>query len=354
MSVNHPLAVGALFIGSITRSTKFKNLAIFGFFIIALLMPMAVFGKSPKVKAKSVPVAESVTKKGKTPTTQSKQKATGDTPVDVSSLALLTTLQGWKNNYALTGAGYTFPQLNFGDSAIFSECPDGFKSLGGNIISDPTAATFKDKVFVFVRGTDMALYYQVFEKGTKSEWKSLGDKFISNPSTFFDEKSLYVEITGTDNERYHRSTTDGVNFSEWTKGTVNARTTSSSTSIKGVIFNFVKGEGKNPPLCLQRTRKSNEALKQENANNKIAAEQSVKQADPSSEKSVANNPGMMMRPSDPCDEDPWDPNCEPPPSGDQYSPIGYFDSVDVYGTTGYISGWTFDPDNPNVSNDVHI
>ncbi|MGI8469036.1 MAG: hypothetical protein ACR2N3_11360 [Pyrinomonadaceae bacterium] len=59
---------------------------------------------------------------------------------------------------------------------------------------------------------------------------------------------------------------------------------------------------------------------------------------------------MPLRP-EPCD------GCEPPPDPnptptDQSSPIGFLDGIDVNMAT--INGWSFDPDNPSASNDVHI
>ncbi len=68
-----------------------------------------------------------------------------------------------------------------------------------------------------------------------------------------------------------------------------------------------------------------------------------------SQSTAPESENLMMRPPD---EDPFPPDDPPydPPTGDQSSPTGWLDSVD----SGYASGWSYDPDNPNVSNDVHI
>ena len=72
------------------------------------------------------------------------------------------------------------------------------------------------------------------------------------------------------------------------------------------------------------------------------------QNDEETSKSTApESDNLMMRPPDDWDDPPIDP---PPPSGDQFSPTGWLDSVD----SGYVSGWSYDPDNPSLSNDVHI
>lgn len=221
-----------------------------------------------------------------------------------------------------------------------TECPDGFKSLGGNFISDPTVSVFKDKVFIFARGTDNALYYLVLEKGKKNGWVSLGGNSISNPGSYFNKTGLFVEVTGTDGQRYYRSTTDGIAFTDWTQGTVNAKTTNSKVGIRGSAVTLVKGKGENPPLCylVDKTKKVNKT------NNGNAANQKN-----------SNNPNNstsmnLMRSESECDW--WDPWCDPNPPGDQYSPIGTFDSIDTNNRT--VNGWSYDPDHPEQAIDVHI
>lgn len=73
-----------------------------------------------------------------------------------------------------------------------------------------------------------------------------------------------------------------------------------------------------------------------------------KSNDKSQKSSTLTEQNMALRPPD----DGGDPPVDPPPQGDQSSPVGVFDSVDS--NTGYASGWSYDPDNPSLSNDVHI
>lgn len=63
---------------------------------------------------------------------------------------------------------------------------------------------------------------------------------------------------------------------------------------------------------------------------------------------------LRPAPCDDCDPlpDPTPEPTPPPQGGNQYPPIGFLDGIDVNAAT--INGWSFDPDNPSVSNDVHI
>lgn len=69
-----------------------------------------------------------------------------------------------------------------------------------------------------------------------------------------------------------------------------------------------------------------------------------------SQSSTLNKQNMSLRPPDEEPYPPYEPPPDDPPQGDQFSPTGWLDSVD----SGYASGWSYDPDNPSLSNDVHI
>ncbi len=61
------------------------------------------------------------------------------------------------------------------------------------------------------------------------------------------------------------------------------------------------------------------------------------------------NLNMALPPPDEWGDPPFEPPYEPP-TGNQFTPTGWLDSAD----NGHISGWSYDPDNPSASNQVHI
>jgi YD repeat-containing protein len=133
----------------------------------------------------------------------------------------------------------------------FDGCPTGYTSLGGVITADPTVSVLSNKMLVFVRGTDGAVYYQITTDGSNySGYLGLGGIITSNPASATNGSTLTVEATGTDSNRYYQTTTDGYNFSGWTGGTVTTQT-NASVGFNGQIYTFVKGTGANPPLCYQ-------------------------------------------------------------------------------------------------------
>lgn len=285
-------------------------------------------------------------------------------PILVSTPAVAFTNDSEPDLVSLTRA---FGNKNLSAAFYDAECPTNYKTLGGNVMSDPTAVTFKDKVYVFVKGIDRALYYQVQEKGKVAEWKSLGGNFISDPASYFNDQGLFVELTGTDNQRYHITTADGVTFSEWKLGSVKALTTTPTTVLKGIVFKFVKGKGSNPPICVQRTRAGiladqlNLMISQQNLNQKATPPARTQN---NQRMAGINGGGMaqMMAPGgcidfwDPacdCYLDPWAFGCDDPPDlSNQYSPTGWFDWVDT--NSGNMAGWSYDPDHPSVSNDIWV
>lgn len=130
-------------------------------------------------------------------------------------------------------------------------CPEGYTSLDGVIIGSPAATVFNNTLFVFVRGTDNAIYYRKTTDGSNYEsYSYLGGYLISDPSTLVTYDTLYVEATGGDDQRYLRSTTDGSNFADWVGSSVGAQT-SASAYFNGNTYTFVQGGGTQPPLCVK-------------------------------------------------------------------------------------------------------
>ncbi|MCU0240397.1 MAG: hypothetical protein MUC29_13235, partial [Pyrinomonadaceae bacterium] len=128
-----------------------------------------------------------------------------------------------------------------------NDCPSGYTSLGGIISSEPTTSVLDDKVYVFARGTDGAVYYQTSTGSAFSGWQSLGGIINSNPASTSDGTTLWVEGLGTTGLRYYQTTT-GSSFSGWTEGSVTVETNPSSI-LNGVTYNFVKGTSASPSLC---------------------------------------------------------------------------------------------------------
>lgn len=129
-------------------------------------------------------------------------------------------------------------------------CPVGYTALGGIVASVPTAGVINNRVVVFARGSDNAVYFQFSSGNTFSGWNSLGGGTTAAPRSIVIGTTLYVEITGTDGNRYYKSSTSGVGFSDWTPGTVGATTTSSAV-LGTTGYNFVSGlTGTQPNLCV--------------------------------------------------------------------------------------------------------
>ncbi|HRH43365.1 MAG TPA: hypothetical protein PKY82_17155, partial [Pyrinomonadaceae bacterium] len=129
-------------------------------------------------------------------------------------------------------------------------CPSGYTSLGGVINSNPAAAVYNSRLYVFARGTDGAIYYQTSTTGSSfSGWQSLGGISLSDPRTFVGS-SLFVEVVGSDNNSYRRTTTDGVTFANWTASVSSQAATVPSVLFGTRIYTFVKGTGGNPHLCV--------------------------------------------------------------------------------------------------------
>ncbi|HRH42700.1 MAG TPA: hypothetical protein PKY82_13815 [Pyrinomonadaceae bacterium] len=129
-------------------------------------------------------------------------------------------------------------------------CSADYISLGGFITSDPTTSVFNNKVYVFARGTDGAIYYQYTVGSAFSGWNSLGGATNANPMSIVTSGTLYVEVVGTDSNPYYKSSTDGTTFSNWTAGTKSA-TTNSVSVFGGKTYTFVRGANNTPHLCVK-------------------------------------------------------------------------------------------------------
>jgi hypothetical protein len=136
-------------------------------------------------------------------------------------------------------------------------CPTNYTALGGVVASVPTTGIINNRVVVFAKGTDNAIYVKTSNNTSFSDWVSLGGGTGGNPKSIVINSVLYVEIVGTDSKNYYRSTNDGINFSNWTEGTVNAVTTPSAT-LGTTNYNFVSGlGGSQPNLCVLITPGAN-------------------------------------------------------------------------------------------------
>jgi hypothetical protein len=136
-----------------------------------------------------------------------------------------------------------------------SGCQSGYSSIGGVITLQPTTNVLGNKVYVFARGTDGAVYYQTSTGGAFSGWQGLGGIINSNPASATDGTTLWVEGLGTTGLRYYQSTT-GSTFSGWIQGSVTTQTNSSAV-LNGANYNFARGTGSSPHLCLSITATTN-------------------------------------------------------------------------------------------------
>lgn len=133
-------------------------------------------------------------------------------------------------------------------------CPYGYSSLGGVIVTNPTAEVVNGRVVVFATGTDHRLYYQHSTGGAFSGWNVIqyGGTYEDPMSTVINS-AMYMEVQGGDGNRYYVSSTDGMNFTSFVQGSVNAYVRHPSAVLNGQTYNFVKGVGSQAHLCVQVT-----------------------------------------------------------------------------------------------------
>lgn len=120
------------------------------------------------------------------------------------------------------------------DNALYHRWWDGYgwrgwESLGGSITSDPSAVSWGNgRIDVFARGTDNALYHK-FYAGGWSGWESLGGALTSGPGvSSWGNNRLDVFVRGTDNSLYHRVWSSGWSGWESLGGTLNSNPTAVS------------------------------------------------------------------------------------------------------------------------------
>jgi hypothetical protein len=91
----------------------------------------------------------------------------------------------------------------------------GYDSLGGGLTSDPGVVSWgPNRIDVFVRGTDNALYHKVWA-GAWYGWESLGGGLTSGPDVAsWSSGRLDIFVRGTDNGLWHK-VWDGQRWSAW-------------------------------------------------------------------------------------------------------------------------------------------
>ncbi|MEL6936732.1 MAG: M12 family metallopeptidase, partial [Cyanobacteria bacterium J06607_17] len=109
--------------------------------------------------------------------------------------------------------------LSFGDiAAVYALYPLPFwrpwESLGGVLVSGAAVCSWaKDRLDVFVRGTDNAIWHRWFENGW-SDWESLGGITDSDPAAVsWGNGRIDLFVRGTDNALWHRWYENG--WSDW-------------------------------------------------------------------------------------------------------------------------------------------
>jgi spore germination protein YaaH len=106
------------------------------------------------------------------------------------------------------------------DYAVYHRWSDGggwsnWESLGGVATSDPAAVAWgNNRIDLFVRGTDNALYHRAWN-GVWHDWESLGGWLTSGPAVAsWSADRLDVFVRGANNTLYHKVWT-GTYWSQW-------------------------------------------------------------------------------------------------------------------------------------------
>ena len=92
----------------------------------------------------------------------------------------------------------------------------GWESLGGILTSAPTVSSWGDnRLDVFVKGTDNALWHKWWDGSSWSGWESLGGVLTSAPGAVsWGYNRIDVFVKGTDNALWHKWW-DGSSWSGW-------------------------------------------------------------------------------------------------------------------------------------------
>ena len=107
------------------------------------------------------------------------------------------------------------------DNALYHKYWNGsqwidWESLGGVLTSAPAAVSWgSNRIDVFVRGTDNALYHKYWNGSQWIDWESLGGELTSAPAVAsWATNRLDVFVKGTDNALYHKYW-NGSQWSDW-------------------------------------------------------------------------------------------------------------------------------------------
>ena len=155
---------------------------------------------------------------------------------------------------ASTNTGGSKPQPTAIPTSALPACSKG-ESLGGILKDKPSVVDFKNKLHVFVKGSDDGVYVlHATPKGQDvlwSDWELLGGVLKSNVMTNNLQTTLYVMGTGTDNKMYQRVSVDGISFEDWEYSPLTNPTSIQKTTFNGRTYTFSIGNYKN--LCVEQS-----------------------------------------------------------------------------------------------------
>jgi uncharacterized delta-60 repeat protein len=150
-----------------------------------------------------------------------------------SGVAPAETLVGPpKPNFEIVGNGI--------DGAVWYRTRDtGWQSLGGMLVSNPTAVTFDAQTYVFGVGLDDAVWYRTPE----TSWASLGGVIISDLGVTADGTNLYVTGVGLDDAIWVQTLSGGT-WHGWSSlgGAVTSAPVTTNAAGTGYLFT-IGGDG---------------------------------------------------------------------------------------------------------------
>jgi hypothetical protein len=116
----------------------------------------------------------------------------------------------------------------------------GWRSLFGNIVSDPSAVASPSGIFVFVRGGDDAVWFQRASAGSFGGFTSLGGDATSDPVGVNDPSGVYVFVTSRDSGVYYQRFS-GTAWSGWQALGGHATSDCWAASHPDGLFVFARG-----------------------------------------------------------------------------------------------------------------
>ncbi|HET8631266.1 MAG TPA: hypothetical protein VFL91_27925 [Thermomicrobiales bacterium] len=118
-------------------------------------------------------------------------------------------------------------------------------SQGGILSDSPAAASLGSRAYVFVKGSDNALYTKSTDAaGNFSNWQNLGGILTAAPAAASFNGRLYAFAKGSDNALYVKSSADGVNWSDWADQGGILLAPPAAASANGKLFAFAMGSDK--------------------------------------------------------------------------------------------------------------